>query len=190
MALPALLRSDLVPVDRTAAAAQAESSGASQLAFTIQHQRHSNWCWAAVAASIASFYDAATRWSQCAVADAELGRSDCCGAGGSGACNVGGYLRTALTLVGHLDDWTPVSSTLAAVMVEINGGRPLCARIRWVGGGAHFVAVFGYNAAGRSSGADLVSVGDPWYGNSDISYAEFRDAYRGSGTWTHSYICR
>jgi hypothetical protein len=190
MALPALLRSDLVPVDRATVAAQTESSAASRLAFVIEHQRHSNWCWAAVAASIASFYEAATRWSQCAVADAELRRSDCCGAGGSGACNVGGYLRTALALVGHLDDWIQASSTFAAVIVEIDGGRPLCARTRWVGGGAHFVALFGYNGAGGPSGVDLVSVGDPGYGNSDVSYAEFRDGYRGSGTWTHSYICR
>jgi hypothetical protein len=82
------------------------------------------------------------------------------------------------------------AATFRAVVVEVGAGNPVCARTAWAGGGAHFVALFGYTEGGGPVAVDTVSVGDPWYGNSDVPYLEFRDRYRGSGTWTHSYICR
>src|SRR5204863_1759343 len=74
-----------------------------RLDFSMQHQQQTNWCWAAVSTSVALFFNPSSGWTQCAVANGELNRNDCCGAGASGPCNVYGYLDTALTRVGHLD---------------------------------------------------------------------------------------
>lgn len=138
---------------------------------------------------MAGFYDPATPWTQCRIADAELGRDDCCGAGGDGACNVRWFLNRALARVGHLDLWTSGSVTFSEVMQSIDAGDPLCARIGWLHGGAHFVTLYGYGRGTNPEDPGVVSVGDPWYGNSDVPYLEFRDRYLETGTWTHSYLC-
>jgi hypothetical protein len=149
----------------------------------IQHQQQTNWCWAAVATSIALFYDPASTWTQCAVANGELGRNDCCGTGASGPCNVYGFLASSLTRVGHLDHWTGSTTSFTDVRTEIDGGRPLCLRTAWSGGGAHFLAIIGYRNL-----VEMLAVDDPWYGKSDIAYATFATSYQGSGSWTHSYF--
>jgi hypothetical protein len=192
MALPALLRSNLVPVEPLPEppSESGPRAGTAALTFGMEQQLHPRWCWAAVAVSVARFYDAGTSWTQCRLADAELGRSDCCGAGGGGPCNVSGFLHTSLGRLGHLDHWTGAATGFSALRVEVDDGNPLCARIAWDGGGAHFVAIFGYTEGGAPPAAVLVSVADPWYGNSDVPYSVFRERYRGSGTWTHSYICQ
>ena len=70
-----------------------------RLGFNMQSQQQTNWCWAATSTSTAVYYNATTTWTQCTVANGETGRTDCCGTGGSGACNVYGFLDTALTRV-------------------------------------------------------------------------------------------
>ena len=192
MALPALLSSTLIPVEPSHPPPYGSGlhGSSAHLAFETEPQLRQNWCWAAVAVSVARFYDEATPWTQCRMADAELGRSDCCVEGASSACNVPGSLHTSLARTGHLDHWTAASVTFPGVSAEVHLGNPLGARIAWEEGGAHFVAIFGYTDGDGSTAAGFVSVGDPWYGNSDVSYPEFCKRYRGSGTWTHSYICQ
>ena len=153
-----------------------------RLDFMMQHQQQTNWCWAAVATSVALYYDPASTWTQCAVANGELGRTDCCGTGASGPCNVYGYLASSLTRVGHLDHWAAGTATFAQVGTEIDAGRPLGVRTAWSGGGAHFLAIVGYRLI-----FDMLAVDDPWYGKSDVSYSAFSTNYQGSGTWTHCY---
>src|SRR5262245_55532768 len=154
-----------------------------RLDFSMQHQQQTNWCWAAVSTSVALFYNPASTWTQCAVANGELGRNDCCGTGASGPCNVYGFLGSSLTRVGHLDHQTGSTSTFAQVQSEVNGGRPLCVRTAWSGGGAHFLAIIGYRIL-----SNILAVDDPWYGKSDVSYSTFLTAYQGTGSWTHSYF--
>ena len=60
------------------------------LSFSMQAQAQRNWCWAAIAVSVAAFFDQRTPRTQCNVADEELRRTDCCGAGSAGPCNVYG----------------------------------------------------------------------------------------------------
>jgi len=153
-----------------------------RLDFMMQHQQQTNWCWAAVSTSVALFYDPASTWTQCLVANGELGRTDCCGTGASGPCNVYGYLDTSLSRVGHLDHWAGGTATFAAVEGEVDGGRPLCLRTAWSGGGAHFLAIIGYRIL-----QNMLAVDDPFYGKSDVSYTTFLTAYQGSGSWTHTY---
>ena len=158
-----------------------------EIDFSMQPQQQSNWCWAATATSVALFYQPGSGWQQCGVANGELARTDCCGAGASGACNVYGFLDQALTVVGHFDHWVGGIATTAQIENEITFTRPLGIRVAWSGGGAHFLVIKGQYSAG---GIDYVSVDDPIYGRSDVNYATLQTAYKGSGTWTHTYYTK
>jgi len=81
------------------------------LSFNLQKQLQSEWCWAAVSASISKHYDPETTWCQCKLAT-RLTRSkknankDCCAhpytRDLAHTCNQGQYLDRALRLVGRL----------------------------------------------------------------------------------------
>jgi hypothetical protein len=158
-----------------------------EMYFSMQHQQQSNWCWAATATSVALFYKPASGWTQCSVANNELGRTDCCAGGASGACNVYGYLDQALNVVGRLDHWVGGTATIAQIENEVTFARPLGIRVAWAGGGAHFLCIMGHYNAG---GVDYVTVDDPIYGRSDVAYSTLQSAYQGSGTWTHTYYTK
>jgi hypothetical protein len=156
-----------------------------RLDLSIPHQEQTNWCWAATSDGVAHYYDHASTWTQCAIANARLGRGDCCGGGASGPCNQPNYLDLALGVVGHLDHMVGGASDYATIDTEIDARRPLGVRIGWSGGGGHFVAIGGYR-----EWDELVHVEDPWYGPSDLAYTTLRNTYQGSGTWTHSYFTK
>jgi len=155
-----------------------------RLAFTMQAQLQTQWCWAANSVSVSLFYDSASGWTQCAVVNAELGQSTCCQNGSTSQCNQPWYLDLALTRTGNLASWSGGTATIAQVRAEIRRGRPLGARIGWSGGGGHFVMIAGY----RSCDPDqYIDVRDPIYGSSDIPLATFTSSYQGTGSWTHTY---
>jgi len=157
-----------------------------RLQFQMQPQQQSNWCWAAVATSVSHYYDAASSWNQCDVANGQLSRTDCCGPGAAGPCNVYGYLDDALTRIGHFDHSTGSVTHFPSVRGEIDGSRPLCLRVAWSGGGAHFLSIIGY--LGDATG--YLALDDPIYGKSDISYDTLKASYQGSGSWTHSFYTK
>jgi len=147
-----------------------------------QHQQQTNWCWAAVSASVSAFFKPSTTWTQCVTVNAEFGRTDCCTNGSSSDCNKAWYLDKGLTRTGNFVSMSAGAGTMADVKAEIDNNRPLCARIGWSGGGGHAVALDGYN-----QDFNMVAVDDPWYGPSDVDLTVFQTAYKGSGTWTHKY---
>jgi hypothetical protein len=153
------------------------------LAFSMQHQQQTQWCWAAPSVSVNLYYHPASGRMQCGVVNTALGQTTCCTNGSSSACNQPWYLDRALLIVGNLNTWTSGKATFATVKAEINGCRPLCLRIGWTGGGGHFVAVYGYSGSN-------INIGDPWYGNSVVNYAVFPGGYHGGGSWTHSYFTK
>ena len=150
------------------------------LGFTMQTQQQTQWCWAAVSVSVNLYYHPASGQTQCAVANTAMGQTTCCADGSSAQCNQPWFLDQALQIVGDLNAWRSGKAPLSAVKGEINGCRPFCLRIAWNGGGGHFVTVYGYS--GR-----LLNIGDPWYGNSVVTYDTFPNAYQGGGTWTDNY---
>src|SRR5215813_13109914 len=95
-----------------------------RLDLSVPHQAESNWCWAATSDGVVHFYDTSSTWTQCAIADSELGRTDCCGGGASGPCNVYGYLDQALSVVGHFDHMTSTVADFQTVDDEIDAHRP------------------------------------------------------------------
>jgi Papain-like cysteine protease AvrRpt2 len=170
-------------VSLTHALGGAAAAGQRQLAFTCEPQTQSQWCWAAVATSVARYYTPSTHWTQCQVASAELSTASCCSSGG--ACDTPWYLERALARVGHSDGVRPAPSTFTQLVAEIDSGEPLGVRIGWRGGGGHFIVVEGYSVSD-----EMVQIEDPLEGPTQMTYRALHDDYGGSGAWTHSYPTR
>src|SRR5262249_17208683 len=135
-----------------------------RLPLTMQAQTQTNWCWAATSTSVNQYYFPST-WTQCRVANAELGLTGCCNAPVPSACNVPWYLDRALTRTGNYVSFEgPV--TFERVKTEIDAGRPVGVRVGWSGGGGHFLVIEGYSRIGTNTFFDL---DDPIYGESTLS---------------------
>src|SRR5688572_7905789 len=68
-----------------------------ELPFQVEPQMQTQWCWAAVASSISKFYDSASAWTQCSVANAQLAKNVCCDPqAAQGECNKQSRLDQAL----------------------------------------------------------------------------------------------
>jgi len=153
------------------------------LAFTMQQQLQTEWCWAATSTSVSLFYDPVNSpWTQCTVVNAEQSQTTCCQNGASAACNVSWYLDKALTRTKNLNYYVSNSLSISDLDLELSNGRPMGARIGWAGGGGHFNVL-----AGASTTDSRVHVHDPIYGDLDYDYNSYCTKYQGSGTWTHSY---
>ena len=158
-----------------------------QLAFAMQAQTQTNWCWAATATSTSHFFWHFSSWTQCKVAGAELGRTDCCNSTVPGPCNVAWYLDRALTRTNNFVSYMGGQASYATVKAEIDAGRPVGARIGWNGGGGHFMMIYGYSKIGAT---EYFDIDDPIYGKSHLTVADFASNYQGSGTWTHTYFTK
>jgi hypothetical protein len=152
------------------------------LAFQMMKQEQTNWCWAGCSTGVSHFYNEASTWSQCSVANAQLGQTTCCSA--PGPCNVPWYLNTALQQVGNFDHMTSTTEPDSTITSQAQLGQPLGIRIAWSGGGAHFIMAVG------GGPNNMVTIKDPWYGASYIPYNTLTSSYQGSGSWTHSYFTK
>lgn len=153
------------------------------LAFDMQKQRQSEWCWAAVSTSVSLFYDPESGWTQCSVVNAGLKETTCCKDGGSDTCNQPWQLELALGLVGHLNRDFGERLPMEAIAQEIDRTRPIGLCIDWTGGGGHFVVVDGYD---RKAGK--IDIKDPLFGHSVVAYDSFPGSYQGGGTWSWTYL--
>jgi hypothetical protein len=158
-----------------------------QLAFSMQAQTQTNWCWAATATSVSHFYWWWSTWTQCGVANGELGHNDCCNSSVPSACNVPWYLDRALTRTNNFVSIIAGQAGFAQVRAELDAGRPVGARIGWSGGGGHFMVIYGYSLVG---GVEYFDIDDPIYGKSHLTVADFSSSYQGSGSWTHTYFTK
>src|SRR6185437_16381167 len=144
------------------------------------------------------YYNPNTAWTQCTLANTVFARNDCCNldANGVSTCNWGCWPDQSslnpnptnapgpLQAVGHYVSTLTYALTPVQLGVQIANKAPVVCNISWAGGGGHIPALRGRSLV---NGVDHVSVGDPWYGDSDYVYNTFRTAYQGSGTWDHSY---
>jgi hypothetical protein len=167
------------------------------VSLIVSLQSQTQWCWAAVSASVARFYDSTSTWTQCNIVNAELGLTTCCSNGSTASCNTPWYLDRSLTRVGCLDSVVNGVLSFTDIRAAIQNGRPPCARQGWSGGGGHVVAVVCYFAASKSSVSSArrtngpnVRISDPFSGNVTLPYTTFVSGYQGAGTWTHSYRTR
>jgi hypothetical protein len=156
------------------------------LEFPLQLQKQDNWCWAAISVSVDHFFNPASPWEQCRLAGAELGL-DCCQDGSTERCNQVRRLDPPLTRVGRLRERPiPRPLTMDEIREEIDGGRPVCARIQWRDGGGHFVLISGYEVTPR--GVTVLTIDDPAFDRSRVKFEKFlTDYHTGHGKWTGTF---
>ncbi|WP_347904656.1 papain-like cysteine protease family protein [Pseudomonas purpurea] len=181
-ALPHCLSSDLVTLelDDVDSSVEQASFASANLNFTMQKQTQTNWCWAAVSASVGNYYGTGS-WTQCGVANAEQGRNSCCNQ--PGPCNNYGYLDSSLRTTRSFASMSQGTLQLSAIENQINQGKPIGVRVAWYGGGAHFLTFYGTNG-------NYVSVADSIYGYSTRALNSFPGSYNGGGNWTTTYFTR
>jgi hypothetical protein len=160
--------------------------------FVLEKQSQDKWCWAAVSVSVARYFLPLSPLTQCRVALAVTGKTDCCGSGRAD-CNDPGDLEDALKAVGRWRETRKGVLTFEEIQQQIDAFTPVCVRIGWRGGGGHFVIVYGYRIL--SSGVQQVEVADPFFANSILSYRQLVTAYGsaeqpGGGQWTHTFMVR
>ena len=148
--------------------------------FVMQHQLQTQWCWAAVSASVTDLHQ--RPMTQCAIVNLTRSLNGCCESGSSSSCNQPWYLDQALFKTGNQAQMIEQYLPWSKLMSEIDAGRPVGVRTGWTNGGGHFLAVRGYDPSG------IIEVGDPWYGDSPVNYNTFISSYLGAGKWTHSYL--
>jgi hypothetical protein len=181
MAIPGFVRSSLVPlsggsgglapVGPAAAAPLGGSapaaSGAKGLGFVMHLQEQDNWCWAAVAVSVAVYYASRAGGvsaypSQCVLATLELAPLHCCPAGATAACDKPWYLNQVLARVGHFVNFSAGAGSYHG----------------------HFAVVSGYSFGPTG---EFLTIDDPIFARTVIPVADFPSAYQSGGAWTHSY---
>lgn len=168
-----------------------------KLFFRLQRQLRSDWCWAAITASVSRHYDPDSPWCQCKLATrmTKSSGTDCCAHRYTKdialICNKAQYLEKALRIVGRLAA-PPTAGPLpfAKIQKEILAGRPVCARIGWPGTTTgHFTLIYGCRKS--RSGSQWLYVEDPLYGSSTWLYSEFCRNYQyAEGRWSHTYPIR
>jgi hypothetical protein len=159
---------------------------ARHLGLEEQHQEQTEWCWSATTVSITRYYDPATTWTQCKLANRAFGQTTCCQDGTTSACNQPWYPDNALTITGHLRSTDFKSESFATVMGGINASRPISIAIYWTGGGGHNPAIDGYDNS--DSSAPTIDLEDPWYGPSTQDFNTFPRTYQGGATWGVTYF--
>src|SRR5262245_14781621 len=73
------------------------------LAFAMQPQSQTEWCWSANAVSVNQYFESASHWQQCTLANAALKQTTCCVDGATANCNQQWYLDQALQIVDNFD---------------------------------------------------------------------------------------
>jgi len=166
------------------------------IGFNMEKQEHNNWCWAAVAVSVDRHFAPDSTWCQrrlaSKMAKKEKLKVKSCGTCQNRkptprTCNRPWYLDKALELVDRLRGKPkPAPLSFAQIEKKIKAGFPVCLRVLWGEGGAHFIVVSGY--VKTKSGAQWVDVEDPHAGSSTWLYDEFLSNYQYSqGRWVETY---
>ena len=148
-------------------------SARSVLAVAVARQEKSNWCWAAIACSVARYYGIGT-YRQ---ADVAAGLFDADG------WNVIAPLDEALAVAGCAGYWSPGRPAFERIGAEIDAGRPLGVCIQWPTGPAHYVLITGCFRVTRE-----IYVDDPLHGRSVQPFADFPMTYHGlEAVWRGVY---
>jgi Papain-like cysteine protease AvrRpt2 len=162
--------------------------------FSMQQQLESEWCWAAVAQAVKTFFSPTSAITQCTIAHPVLtmeqsipAATNCCE--DPGACNVPATLQDALNVTHNLGEIVEGSVSFDDVKSELSDGNPIGVRIQWSNGGAHFIAIDGYREF--TSGVQQVLVADPLNpagSASYIDYDELLDFYDQDGIWSATFL--
>lgn len=155
------------------------------LDMQLEKQLWDRWCWASIASCVGRYYQTAD-WDQLEIACKVLKRD--CSQITKDKINQSLYNKTctldkALDLVKCYSHWSLGKPTFERVQHEIRNNRPVCFRIEWHSGGAHYALIKGYNiATGR------VYIEDSLHGSSRQLFSSFPRVYiTFGGVWTDTF---
>lgn len=164
--------------------------------FVMQQQLESEWCWAAVAQAIKTFFSPSSAVTQCQIAqpvvsmeNPSLAITNCCD--DPTQCNMPAYLQDALNVTQNLSKIVDGDVPFDQLKSELSNGNPVGVRIQWSDGGAHFIAIDGYREF--SSGAQQVLVADPLDSAGSASYIDYDDLvdfYDQDGVWDATFLVK
>ncbi|HUJ51427.1 MAG TPA: papain-like cysteine protease family protein [Bryobacteraceae bacterium] len=167
--------------------------------FPLNHQDEANWCWAAVAQAVRAFFYPAALLTQCSIAGnvltAEYPASvpfNCCQ--NPDQCDLPAPLQDALTVTNNLRSILQGQVlTFEQIKAELTGAvpKPVCVRIEWPNGGAHFIAIYGYREF--TSGVRQVLVADPLFQDGTAAYVLYEDLldfYDQYGSWSDTFLVK
>ncbi|BDI31608.1 hypothetical protein CCAX7_36590 [Capsulimonas corticalis] len=150
------------------------------LNVTMEQQCQSEWCWAAVALSVAKFYCPTISIKQCDIANYVLGHHNCCPE--NPACNIPRGLREALNFKGnYVDMLGPVK--FDQLTAEIDQDRPIAAMVSLNQNG-HFLVIDGYE---ETQVGNIISIRDPLFQSSVYVFEAFQIRYTNGLIWRHTY---
>jgi hypothetical protein len=156
----------------------------------MQPQQQSSWCWSAVATSVGLLFKTGG-WTQCGTVNGCLNRSDCCTSPTPGPCNVYGLLDVSLTYTKSFNGPLIFGSIIVAdVETQLGSENPVCVRVAWNGGGAHFLSIAGYSYPADNPSSVTIYLQDSFYGPTSMAFDDFATDYHCGGEWTHTYLTR
>ncbi|MDJ0676698.1 MAG: papain-like cysteine protease family protein [Calothrix sp. MO_167.B42] len=154
------------------------------LDFLLEKQVLSCWCWAAIGASIGKFYKTCFLTQQ-QIADKLLNISP----GKSSKVddihnnNKQLTLDKSLKIAKSYSHWSLGRPSFERILLELTMGHPVCVRIEWFTGGAHYLVIKGANPKEKSLYLD-----DSLNGQSIMSYSHFPKRYNDiGGVWTETF---
>ncbi|MGV1955493.1 papain-like cysteine protease family protein [Agrobacterium sp. 22-224-1] len=159
-----------------------------ELAFEMQTQKWSNWCWAATASSISQYFNGDDHVPQEEIVGRSLGLPPPWVPDES--WNRGERMLTGLRIVGCDGATYPGAASFRQVMRQLDGGNPVCVQIKWPAVGRHAVVVHGCWL--DEDDEDHFLVGDPCFDYSlPVPGKELRSDYlQQGGCWVQTYHVR
>ncbi|MCP4220043.1 MAG: hypothetical protein GY765_35760 [bacterium] len=166
-------------------AKEAESRAIHILTLEMKKQELEQWCWASIAVAVGKYYGTGS-YRQNDIATEVLG-FDCSGYDKDedlkARCDQTRTMDEALETVDCFSHWTPGKPSFERLQTELRDGRPICIRIEWFDGGAHYAGITGCNAYNRD-----IYIDDPKHGFSKHPYESFPHNYRkDGGVWTENF---
>lgn len=158
------------------------------LTFPIEKQIMSNWCWAAITASVCRYYNG-PNLNQKQIVAIITGKAICATSPPIPFCNETADIGVAFKSVNHLE--TPINSSLSPtdIVKFLTNGQVIGCQIYLPAlGGGHAVIIYG--AFADSNDRLILRVADPADSTLLIMpYQQFRTNYKNSGgQWIRSYI--
>ena len=162
----------------------AEAGASRMLRVDVPHQEQDQWCWCALTVGVSRFSDSTFALSQCETAARVLHVPGACDRPSADDVNRMFELDVALGTFGRLRQMNDLPLSFKSIQDEVDAGHPVGARVLFLDTGmAHFTLIRGY----RTSPMNMLLIDDPLYDESEWSYQDFVESYRGSGEWQQSY---
>lgn len=154
--------------------------------YVVDRQLQSNWCWAAVTASLARFYQEDHFADQVKLVSGILKKEYCCSGNGCSTCNRPWYVGEALDHVDVLQNAMPYPVSKKELMEELICNRPVVIVVKWHHAATgHILVVSGFNRSHQfltwdSRGPDMRLV----------SFEDLCAGYEGRSEWVNTFFTR